>query len=207
GIRGEIGVTAFQNALRAQYLPHSSMYVPPPSITTARPWFATTGYNGRDWGKGNSKKELSSSQVEVTDGSNHSVFRCACGLQAPKPSSQSEEVPQGKKPEAKSGLRRKRSLKHTSESTTEASKSQTGQSKKKTKSSSAKDKSPSHPSPPTPVVGEMHKEAQQAAGGPTSLEATSEEGAHPQLISGHDASADFIDEADPGISAPKDSIL
>ncbi|GJW42119.1 reverse transcriptase domain-containing protein [Tanacetum coccineum] len=65
GIRGEIGVTAFQNALRAQYLPHSSMYVPPPSITTTRPWFATTGYNGRDWGKGNSKKELSSSQVEV----------------------------------------------------------------------------------------------------------------------------------------------
>ncbi|GKB25234.1 hypothetical protein Tco_0864635 [Tanacetum coccineum] len=37
------------------------------------------------------------------------------------------------------------------------------------------DKSPSHPSPPTPVVGEMHKEAQQAAGGPTSLGATSEE--------------------------------
>ncbi|GKA92337.1 hypothetical protein Tco_0814262 [Tanacetum coccineum] len=36
-------------------------------------------------------------------------------------------------------------------------------------------KSPSHPSPPTPVVGEMHKEAQQAAGGPTSLWATSEE--------------------------------
>ncbi|GJZ34292.1 hypothetical protein Tco_0580109 [Tanacetum coccineum] len=43
------------------------------------------------------------------------------------------------------------------------------------------DTSPSHPSPPTPVVGEMHKEAQQAAGGPTSLEATNEEGAHPQL--------------------------
>ncbi|GKD67854.1 hypothetical protein Tco_1321944, partial [Tanacetum coccineum] len=106
---------------------------------------------------------------------------------APKPSSQTEEVPQGKKPRAKSGLKRKRSSKHTSESTTEASKSQTGQSKKETKSSSAKDKSPSHPSPPTPVVGEMHKEAQQAAGGPTSLGATSEEGAHPQLSSGMSA--------------------
>ncbi|GKG28386.1 hypothetical protein Tco_0406713, partial [Tanacetum coccineum] len=79
---------------------------------------------------------------------------------APKPSSQSEEVPQGKNPGAKSGLRRKRSSKHTSESTIEASKSQTGQSKKETKSSSAKDKSLSHPSPPTP--GEMHKETQQA---------------------------------------------
>ncbi|GJT77417.1 hypothetical protein Tco_1044142 [Tanacetum coccineum] len=45
---------------------------------------------------------------------------------APKPSSQTEEVPQGKKLGAKSGLRRKRSSKHTSESTTKASKSQTG---------------------------------------------------------------------------------
>ncbi|GJS38778.1 hypothetical protein Tco_0563821 [Tanacetum coccineum] len=47
----------------------------------------------------------------------------------------------------------------------------------------AKDKSPSHPSPPTLVVGEIHKEAQQAAGGPTSLGVTIEEGAHPQLSS------------------------
>ncbi|GKA74762.1 hypothetical protein Tco_0781064 [Tanacetum coccineum] len=72
---------------------------------------------------------------------------------SPKYSSQTEEVPQGKKHRAKSGLRRKQSSKHTSESTTEASKSQYGQSKKETKSSSAKDKSPSHPSPPTQVVG------------------------------------------------------
>ncbi|GKF85378.1 hypothetical protein Tco_0253205, partial [Tanacetum coccineum] len=42
-------------------------------------------------------------------------------------------------------------------------------------SGSAKDKSPSHSSPPTLVVDEMHKEAQQSAGGPTSLGATSEE--------------------------------
>ncbi|GJV86051.1 hypothetical protein Tco_1525949 [Tanacetum coccineum] len=68
------------------------------------------------------------------------------------------------------------------------------------------DTSLSHPSPPTPVVGEIHKEAQQAAGGPTSLGATSEDGSHPQLSSGHDALADFTAEADPEISAPKDSI-
>ncbi|GJU33009.1 hypothetical protein Tco_1176598 [Tanacetum coccineum] len=49
--------------------------------------------------------------------------------------------------------------------------------------SSAKDKSPSHPSPLTLVVGEMHKEAQQTAGDLASLGATSEEGAHPQLNS------------------------
>ncbi|GJZ89926.1 hypothetical protein Tco_0661853 [Tanacetum coccineum] len=50
------------------------------------------------------------------------------------------------------------------------------------------DTSLSHPLPPTPVVGEMHKEAQQAVGGPTSLGATSEEGAHPQLSSGSNPS-------------------
>ncbi|GKG48211.1 hypothetical protein Tco_0510096, partial [Tanacetum coccineum] len=77
-----------------------------------------------------------------------------------QPSSQTEEVPQCKKLGAKSGLR------------------------KKTPSISARDKSSSHPSPPTPVVGEMYKEAQQAASGPTSLGATNEDGAHPQLSSG-----------------------
>ncbi|GJS08037.1 hypothetical protein Tco_0364833 [Tanacetum coccineum] len=56
------------------------------------------------------------------------------------------------------------------------------------------DTSPSHPSPPTLVVGKMHKEEQQAAGGPTSLGDTSEDGAHPQLSSGHDASADSTAE-------------
>ncbi|GJZ25069.1 hypothetical protein Tco_0562528, partial [Tanacetum coccineum] len=51
---------------------------------------------------------------------------------APKPSSQTEEVPQGKKLGAKSRLGRKQSSKHTSESKTEASKSKTGQSEKDT---------------------------------------------------------------------------
>nr|GFC12202.1 hypothetical protein [Tanacetum cinerariifolium] len=52
----------------------------------------------------------------------------------------------------------------------------------------------------------MHKEAQQAAGGPTSLRATSKEGAHPQVSSGLDALADSTVEAYPGNSAPNDSI-
>ncbi|GJU54185.1 hypothetical protein Tco_1227899, partial [Tanacetum coccineum] len=102
---------------------------------------------------------------------------------------------------AKSRLKRKQSLKHTSESKTEASKSKTGQSEKETQSSSAKDKIPSHPSPPTLVVGEINKEAQQAAGGPTSLGATSEEGAHPQLNSRYNASTDFTAKYDPGTSS------
>ncbi|GKC67628.1 hypothetical protein Tco_1100226 [Tanacetum coccineum] len=101
--------------------------------------------------------------------------------------------------------RRKQSSKHTSESKTEASKSKTSQSEKETQSSLTKDKSPSHPSSPTPVVGEMRKEAQPTAGGLTFLGATSEDRAHPQL-SRHDASADSIAETDPGLSAPTDSI-
>ncbi|GJU39372.1 hypothetical protein Tco_1192329 [Tanacetum coccineum] len=38
GIRRHIGITTFRNALRAHYLPHSSMYVPPPSITIMSMW-------------------------------------------------------------------------------------------------------------------------------------------------------------------------
>ncbi|GJR10701.1 retrovirus-related pol polyprotein from transposon TNT 1-94 [Tanacetum coccineum] len=289
-VRGEIGITTFRNAIRAHYLPQSSMYVPPPSITTIRPWFSTIGYNGETGAKGTLKKiylplrwrllmgqiiqclggkiggldqisnkdatilyclengvqvdyaniiwedlihklnkktrekifpyprfisllleymapkydneELTINLTQVFSVHNWILkpnqpeeppftyhMKAICNLdvpidcKAPKYSSPTEEVPQGKKPGARSGLRRKQFSKYTSESTTEASKSQSDHSKKETKSSSAMDTSPSHPSPPTHVVGEMHKEAQQAADGPTSLGATSEEGAHPQLSS------------------------
>ncbi|GKB68473.1 hypothetical protein Tco_0929885 [Tanacetum coccineum] len=52
----------------------------------------------------------------------------------------------------------------------------------------------------THVDTEMHKEDQQATGGPTSLGVTSEERANPQL------SSDVTTEVDPGLSAPNDSI-
>ncbi|GKC02742.1 hypothetical protein Tco_0994352, partial [Tanacetum coccineum] len=77
---------------------------------------------------------------------------------------------------------------------------------KATKPSSQTKEVPQGKNPKAKMVGEMHKEAQQAAGGPTSLGATSEEGAHPQLSSGHDASADSTAEVDPGNSALNDSI-
>ncbi|GJY04943.1 hypothetical protein Tco_0370883 [Tanacetum coccineum] len=244
------------------------MYVPPPSITIVRPWFATIGYSGEIGAKGTLKKsclpprwrllmgqiiqclediihkvnkktrekvihysrfisllleymmlaydnkELTINPTQVFNVYNWALkpnqhegppftdhMKAICNIdvhvdsQAPKTSSQAEKVPQGKKPRSKSRLRRKHSSKHTSESHTEASKSKTGQSEKETQSSSAKDKSPSHPSPPTLVVGEMLKEGQQAAGGPTSLGATR-----------YDASADSTAEADPGLSAPNESI-
>nr|GEX66380.1 hypothetical protein [Tanacetum cinerariifolium] len=135
-----------------------------------------------------------------------------CNLDVPldskasKPSSQTEEVPQGKKPGAKSIIKRKRSSKHIFESTIKASKSQTGQSKKETKTSSNKDKSPSHPSLPTLVVGEMHKKAQQSVGGLTSLGATCKEGAHPHLSSDKTKSAgDWLRTAHTNSGANKES--
>ncbi|GJT42214.1 hypothetical protein Tco_0950929 [Tanacetum coccineum] len=198
GVRGDIGITTFRNALRAQYLPHSSMYVSPPSITTVRPWFATIGYNGEIRAKGTLKKSclpprwrllmgqiilVSRTSLHVTHDEAIWQVDVPVGFQSLQNFLTTESSPKAKNPGAKSRLRRKQSSKHTSESQTEASKSKTGQSEIETKSSLTKDKSLSHPSPPTLVVGEMHKEAQQAAGGPTSLGATSEEGAHPQLSS------------------------
>ncbi|GJZ57932.1 hypothetical protein Tco_0613426 [Tanacetum coccineum] len=128
-------------------------------------------------------------------------------FQAPRTSSDTEKKDsQGSEPEAKTGLRRKQSSKYTSESKLEATKTS------------------------TPVVVEMHKEAQQATNDPKSLEVTNKEGADPQLSSvisasnlhkliysacfiihsesalGRDASADSTAEADPGNSAPYDSL-
>nr|GEU91240.1 retrovirus-related Pol polyprotein from transposon TNT 1-94 [Tanacetum cinerariifolium] len=133
--------------------------------------------------------------------------KCLWKFKAPKTSSQPEKkVSQGKQHGARSGLRRKQSLKHTSESKTKASKSKTSQSDQENKSSSALDSNPSQPLASTPVDDEMHKKEQQAPGGPPSLGVTSKEGAGPQLSSGCDASVDSIAEANLGISTPRDSI-
>ncbi|GKE39249.1 hypothetical protein Tco_1462654 [Tanacetum coccineum] len=169
------------------------MYVSPPCLAVVRPWFATIRYNGEIGAKGTLNKSclpprwrlLMAQIIQCLGGppfTDH--MKAICNLdvhvdsKALKPSSQTEE--------------------------TKASKSKIGQSEKETQSSSAKEKSPSHPSPPTPVVGEMHKEAQQ--GGPTSLGATSKEGAHPLLNSGCNALVDSTTEADPGTSAPNDFV-
>ncbi|GJZ82529.1 hypothetical protein Tco_0647702 [Tanacetum coccineum] len=76
--------------------------------------------------------------------------------------------------------------------------SHTDHSLKETQSSLAKDLNPSQLPSSTLVAVGMHKEAQQATSGPTSLGVTSEEGAHPQLSSGH--------EVDLGKSDPYDSV-
>ncbi|GKE20361.1 hypothetical protein Tco_1431873 [Tanacetum coccineum] len=52
GIIGEIGITTFRNAIRAHY---SDTYVDSPSLALVRPWFAEIGYNGEIKVKGTLK--------------------------------------------------------------------------------------------------------------------------------------------------------
>ncbi|GKC26596.1 hypothetical protein Tco_1033890, partial [Tanacetum coccineum] len=79
--------------------------------------------------------------------------------------------------------------------------SKTGHLKRKKDSSSTMESNPSQTSASTPMVTEMHKEDQQATGGPNSLGVTSEESADPQLSSENSTA-----EVDPGKSAPSDFI-
>ncbi|GKD79617.1 hypothetical protein Tco_1342238 [Tanacetum coccineum] len=117
-------------------------------------------------------------------------------FKAPKPSSIAKRVPQGTKLGAQPRHKKQSSLKQTFMSNKEATKggssmaptgSKTSHSKKRQESSSAMDSNPSQPSVSTPVDPGMHKEDQQATGGPTSLEVTSEARANPQLSSGMSA--------------------
>ncbi|GJU30780.1 hypothetical protein Tco_1174369 [Tanacetum coccineum] len=180
------------------------MYVPSPSITVVRPWFATIGYSGEIRAKGTLKKsflrprfisllleymmpEYDNEELTIHPTQVFSVLNWALMPNQPKGplfiahmlaicNTDVHVAPKAPK-------------------TSSNSEKKFGQGQK--------------PKPylaPTPVVVEMHKEAQQAAGGPTSLGATSEEGAHAQLSSGNDVSVDSTAEADPGKSAPNDSI-
>ncbi|GJX79538.1 retrovirus-related pol polyprotein from transposon TNT 1-94 [Tanacetum coccineum] len=159
------------------------------------------------------------------------AVRSLWNLKAPNTSSQAKKKgSRGKKPRAKSRLRRKQSSKHIFESKTEAHKFKTSHSDQETMSSLTLGSNPSQPLASTPIVVELHKEDQQAGGGPTSLRVTGEEGGDPQLSSGMpafihnkhvylasfiihsestlgcDASADSTAKVDPGISDPNDPI-
>ncbi|GJZ28181.1 hypothetical protein Tco_0572828 [Tanacetum coccineum] len=254
GIYGEVGLNTFRNAIGAYYLPHSNKYVAPPSIDVVRKWFPMIGYGEEVLTKGTLRKSLlppsvnnwalKPNQPEEPPFIAHMLAICALDkpvvFKASKTSSRAESVSQGAKPRAKTGHKKPAtSSKQPSVSSKEATKggsskaptgSKTGHSKRRKESSSAMDSNLSHPSVSTPVDTKMHKEGQQATGGPLSLGVTSEERANPQLSSGmsalnlnkpifsasfiihsesalgHDVSEDFTAEADPGLSAPNDSI-
>ncbi|GJR07777.1 hypothetical protein Tco_0790429 [Tanacetum coccineum] len=162
---------------------------------------------------------LKTNQPKEPPFTNHILAICAADMpvvfKAPKTSSKAKSVSQGTKLGAKSGHKKlSTSLKQPSVSGREATKGgsskaptsfKTGHSKKRKESSSAMDSNPSQPPVSTPVDTGMHKEEQQATGGPTSLGITSEARANPQL-SRCDASADSTTKADPELSAPSDFI-
>ncbi|GJT77745.1 hypothetical protein Tco_1044470 [Tanacetum coccineum] len=281
GIREDIGINIFRNALRAHYLPHSSMYVSPPFITIVRPWFTTIGYSGEIREKRTLKKSsfplrwrlLMGQVIQCLGGKtggldqisnkDATILYCLANrvkvdyamiiwedifhklskktrekvvpyprfisllLEYMMPKYENKELTinltqvfsvhnwalkpnQTEGPPFTDHMRAICNLDVPVDPKAPKPSSQTEEVPKakrlELKSSLAKDKSLSHPSPPTLVVGEMHKEAQQATGSPTSLRATSEDRAHPQLSSGHDALADSTAEADPGLSTPNDSL-
>ncbi|GJU94579.1 hypothetical protein Tco_1319335 [Tanacetum coccineum] len=137
-------------------------------------------------------------------------------FKAPKTSSKSKSVSQGTKPGAKPGNKKlSTSSKQPSVSNKEAIKggsykaptsSKTGISKKRKESNSAMDSNPSQPLVSTLVDTGIHKEDQQATGGPTSLGVTGEARANPQL-NRNDASAVSTAEANLGKSAPRASSI
>ncbi|GJR40929.1 hypothetical protein Tco_1216613 [Tanacetum coccineum] len=116
---------------------------------------------------------LKKNQPEGPPFTNHMLAICKAEkpvpLKAPKTSSKDEKC----KIEATKGR----------SSSKEPTRSKTGHLVTKTQSSSAMDSNPSQPSASTHVVVELHKEDQQATGGPTFLGVTSEGGAHLQLSS------------------------
>ncbi|GJS24700.1 hypothetical protein Tco_0453332 [Tanacetum coccineum] len=114
-------------------------------------------------------------------------------FKAPKLSSNAERVSQGINPGSQPGHKKhSTSSKQPYVSSKEATKSgsstiptgsKTGHLKRKKDSSSTMESNLSQTSASTPMVTEMHKEDQQATGGPKSLGVTSEEKADPQLSS------------------------
>nr|GFB72311.1 hypothetical protein [Tanacetum cinerariifolium] len=112
-------------------------------------------------------------------------------FKAPNPSYNAERNPQGTKPGAKPRHKKHSTSKQPHVSNSKVTKgrsskaptgSKTSHLKRKKESSSAIDSNPSQTLASTLVVAEMHKEDQQATGGLTSLEVTSEARANPYSV-------------------------
>nr|GEY30471.1 hypothetical protein [Tanacetum cinerariifolium] len=242
GIYGKAGLNTIGNAIGAHCLHYSSKYVAPPSIDVVRKWFPMIGYGKEVSIKGTLRKSLLPprwrlimAQIiqclggktggfdQITNKDVIMLYSLANGIHIDYANIFWEDIilklkkKQREKPGAKIGPKKPAtSLKQPSMS-----------SKEETK---AIDSNPSRPLVSTHVDTKMHKEDQQATGGPTSLGVTSEERANPQLSSGmsalnlnnpifsasfiihsesasrHNVLVDFTTEADPGLSAPNDSI-
>nr|GEX17949.1 retrovirus-related Pol polyprotein from transposon TNT 1-94 [Tanacetum cinerariifolium] len=159
GIFKEVRVNTFRNTIGAHYQPHPSKYVASPSIDVVRQWFPMNGYGEEVSAKGTLNKNLLPPSSNLIQEAFNFSKTTLCVQQSGKKGGTSK-APSGSK---------------------------TGHSKKRKESSLAIDSNPSQPLVFTPVDTEMHKEDQQATGGPTSLGVTSEARANSQLSSGMSA--------------------
>ncbi|GJW08531.1 hypothetical protein Tco_1570954 [Tanacetum coccineum] len=157
------------------------MYVPPPSITIVRPWFATIGYRGEIGAKGTLKKSYLPPRWRLLM---TQIMQCLVQVDYAKIIWEDQIHKLNKKnmekivpyPRFLSLLLEHMMPEYENE---ELTINPTQMCLWTLKLQNL---------PHKLMVGEMHKEAQQVAGGPTSLGATSEEGAHPQLSSGSNLS-------------------
>ncbi|GKD92921.1 hypothetical protein Tco_1372758, partial [Tanacetum coccineum] len=167
GLSGDVGLNSFRKAIGTNHLSHPNDYAKLPLIEIVKEWFPYIRYNGT---------------VEAT----RTLKKSFLPPRRRKKPTSSKKHPLSKIEAAKSGS-----------SSKETTGSKTGLWVKETQSSSTLDINPCQPPASTHVVARMHKEDQQATGGPTSLGVTSEGGVNPQLSSA---------EVDLGKSAPNDSI-
>ncbi|GKA03780.1 hypothetical protein Tco_0676561 [Tanacetum coccineum] len=179
---------------------HSSEYVAPPSIDVVRQWFPMIGYKEEVLAKGTLRKillpprwsvnnwGLKPNQPEEPPFTYHKLAICAADklvvFKAPKTSSKSESVSQGTKPGAQTGHKKPlTSLKQPSGSRKEATKGVTSEEKANPQLSSGMS------------AFNLNKPIFSAS---FSI--------YSEFASGCDYLVDFITEADPGLSAPNDSI-
>ncbi|GKC69476.1 hypothetical protein Tco_1115359 [Tanacetum coccineum] len=221
GIFGEVGVNTFRNAIGAHYLAHFNEYVAPPSIDIVRQWFPTIGYGEEVSAKGTLRKSLLPFRLSIANGFNidyANIFLEDIILKLKK-KQRKKVVPYTRfislliMHKMKEGYGDDEiTLYPTQQEATKggSSKAPTGSKighfKKRKESSSAMDSNLSQPLVSTTVDPGMHKEDQQATGGPTSLGVTSEERSNPQLSSENDASAVSTAKVDPGNSGPSDFV-
>nr|GEW59796.1 hypothetical protein [Tanacetum cinerariifolium] len=226
-LKEEVGVNTCRYAIGAHYLPHSSEYVPPPSINVVRQWFLTIGHGEEVSAKRTLRNsllppsvnnwELKPNQPEEPPFIDHMLAICAADklvvFKAPKISSKAESVSQGTKPGAQTRHKKpltssKQPFVSSKEETKDgSSKAPTGfktsHFKKRKESNSAMDLNLSQPPVSTLVDTGMHKKDQQATGGSTSLASFI---IHYESTSGCDALVDSTAKANHGLSIPNDSI-
>ncbi|GJX59803.1 hypothetical protein Tco_0291193 [Tanacetum coccineum] len=207
-IFGEVGVNTFRNAIGAHYQPYSSEYVAPPSIDVVRQWFPTIRYGEEVLAKETLKKSLLPPRWSLANGINidyakifwediiiklkkkhrekavpYTQFLSLLIMHKMKEGYGDDEISQWSlklpKPLQKLRVIPKATKGESSKAPTS---SKTSHSKKRKESSSAMDSNPSQPPVSTHVDTRMHKEDRC------------------------DALADSTAEADPGLSAPNDSI-